>query len=58
MSSFACMYLCALYVYDAHRGQEKVSDLVDLESQAVMSHCVNAGIISGSSARTISALIC
>ena len=52
MSGFACMHICARCVYDAHRGQKRVSDPLEPELQALWSHHVGPWIISAISALT------
>lgn len=37
------VYLCNICVPGTHKGQQKASDLLELELQTIMSHYVGAG---------------
>ena len=50
------MYVCALYMCNAPGDQERVTDLLALGLQRVVSHQVGAGNLSRSSGRTAGAL--
>ena len=51
----ACMYVHHICMSDAHRVQEKMSNLLDVQLRMGMSHRAGGGMGPGSSARTSNA---
>lgn len=47
MDVFACMYVCTSRSCNAHRGQERATDQMEIELHVVVSHRVDGGSKTG-----------